>query len=961
MKKIALVHLGVILMLVASTPLLGQTLPATKWHRLRTPHIDIIFRGNIDREAQRIANTLVHLYAPISQSLGAQPNKIAIVIKNQTVYPNSFIALGPRRGEFFTFPAQYYSLIGTNDWLSLLAVHELRHVVQYACLKQNFNRLAYWVGGDLALGTMTSLMIPLWFFEGDAVVIETAFTQSGRGRMPHFSRLYRTQLLEHKSFSYTKQLLGSFKDPVLSYYSLGYHLTTYLRRKYGPAVLAAIFQSTTLPCPFNGAVKKATGSSLSQIYADANQELKNCWQKQLHGLKFTQATRLNAREQADDTHYDFPQLDREGNIIVLKSGMGTVPQFIRLDGKKREHSIFTPGSIYPDIGFSTAQNKIVWVETMKDPRWPDRFYGVVQRYDTQTKKLKTLTHKSRYGAAALSPDATRIIAFESDEGYNHQLVMLDAENGQVLQRFPNPDNHCYLTPKWSEDGKQIVVVKSVRQSATIALINAATGETQDLLPYSTAYLSCPVMQGQYVFYNSAYSGIDNIYAVDLATHQQYQVTSRKYGAYNPIITADGCWLVFNDFTKDGMDVAKMPLDPKQWTPLAKVENRSANYYAPLVAQENNGTLLVHVPHRTYPVKRYHPWQHWLNVHSWLTLKDVAWNTDDPQKPSELLQQMKLGVLCSKDVLGTTELEIDYLHDFKEKFGGASAKLSYNGWYPVVSLEGVLKRNYKNNIYYDQLLHLTLALPLTFLRGQYTHQLSLSTTGTLQKTQDNPCYLQTYKGSFTRASKKSARDSYHPWVQMLTIEYHHTPYGGDVQKQLLDAQAGFSFPGLFKHHALCLCIRYENPKKIYDETHLRNLLNTRAPGIYEAYKQEYSKIPSASVAYALPLCYPDWSLGYFLYIKRLSVDVGYCLKHTKVAQASEMVYGPTPVASNGVYKTLQCLERITTQYENSISLTLLADMHVLTLFNIPQISVGVKYLYSLEQKHGAFLFTCNVTP
>ena len=149
-------------------------------------------------------------------------------------------------------------------------------------------------------------------------------------------------------------------------------------------------------------------------------------------------------------------------------------------------------------------------------------------------------------------------------------MILDAETGAVLQRLPNPENHCYLTPKWSEDGKQIAVIKNVQQRVTIALINVATGEIQDLLPYSTGHIGCPVMQGRYVFYNSAYSGIDNIYAIDITTHQRYQVTSRKYGAYNPTITADSRWLIFNDFSRDGMDVVKMPLDLTQWTPLAQV-------------------------------------------------------------------------------------------------------------------------------------------------------------------------------------------------------------------------------------------------------------------------------------------------------------------------------------------------------------------------------------------------------
>jgi hypothetical protein len=514
MRKTTLLNLiGILLVLVANTQLLGQPLSSTQWYRIRTPHFDVIFKSNISREAQRVANTMEHLYEPVTQSLGVKPAKVAVVLRTQNASSNGFLALAPRMMEWCTFPPQNYNFTGINDWLSLLAVHELRHVAQCAQMKQNFNQLAYWLGGDLFLGTMLTLNAPLWFLEGDAVGIETAFTQSGRGRIPQFSLLYRTNLLAHRRYSYVKQVSGSFKELVPDYYRVGYHLTTHLRRKYGPTVLADIFQQTTLPRLFTTAVKRTTGSRLRQIYEATNQELKACWQRQLRGLKFTQAKRLHTRSDTDYMDYAYPQLNKEGDIIVLKSGIGTVAQFVRLNGTQRAHKIFTPGCIDQGIGFSVAQNKIVWVETIKDPRWEDRSYRVIQCYDTQAKRLKTLTHKSRYGSAALSPDATQIVAFESDEGYNHQLVILDAENGQVLQRLPNPDNHFYLTPKWSEDGKQIVVVKNVRQRVTIARINVSTGETQDLLPYATAHLGCPVMTEQYVLHNSAYSGIDNIYAI----------------------------------------------------------------------------------------------------------------------------------------------------------------------------------------------------------------------------------------------------------------------------------------------------------------------------------------------------------------------------------------------------------------------------------------------------------------
>jgi hypothetical protein len=958
MKKITLVHLmSVLLVIVTSTQLLSQSLPPTQWHRLRTPHVDIIFKGNISREAQRVANTLEHLYEPVSQSLGVQPDKIALVLRNQAAFPNGFITLGPRRAEFHTFPPQNYNFIGTNDWLSLLAVHEFRHVAQHAQLNQNFNQLAYWIGGDLALGTMMAQNIPLWFFEGDAVGMETAFTQSGRGRIPYFSRLYRANLLERGSFSYAKQVLGSFKDPVPDHYSVGYYLTTHLRRKYGPKVLAEIFQRTTLPRLFTTTVKRTTGSSLLQIHEDTNQALTACWQRQLRGLKLTQAIRLHARINADYTNYYCPQLDKEGNIIVLRAGIGTIAQFVGLDGQQRARKIFTPGYIDQSVGFSVAQNQMIWVETIPDSRWEDRSYGVIQRYDTQAKRFKTLTHKSRYGTAALSPDATKIVALESDEGYHHQLVVLDAENGQVLQRLPNPDNHYYLTPKWSEDGKQIVVVKNVRQRITIALIDVTTGETQDLLPYSTEHLGCPVMKGQYIFYNSAYNGIDNIYAIDLATHRRYQVTSRKYGAYNPIISADSCWLIFNDFTKDGMDVVKMPFDPKQWTPLEQVEDRSVHSCTPLVAQEDNSDVLAHVPHRKYPVKRYHPWQHWLSVHSWLTFNNVAWNTDAPQKPSELLQQIELNILRSKDLLSTTELAIDYLHNSKEKFGEASAKLSYSGWYPVVSLQGTLQRKYQERSEFDQTLGLTIELPLTFVQRQFTHKLSLSTTGALKKKDKHTCYTQDYKGLFSRNSKKSLRDIYHPWAQVLNMEYQHIPYGGNKEwlESHFNINATLYCPGLAKHHSFHLCVGYHHEKWQCNKKNIEYELKKRVPAFYTLESQRYLQRPFIQVHYHLPICYPDWCLGNFLYIKRLRADVGYCLKHTKVAKASENIYGLLPSASNGVYRRLECLEHIATQYEKSIHLALLADVHTVTLFHTFQLKVGVQYRYALEQKRGSWLF------
>jgi hypothetical protein len=66
-------------------------------------------------------------------------------------------------------PPQDPNLLGTNNWLDLLAVHEFRHVVQNDKALTGISKLAYYLFGNNGLGVVSSLTAPNWFKEGDAV------------------------------------------------------------------------------------------------------------------------------------------------------------------------------------------------------------------------------------------------------------------------------------------------------------------------------------------------------------------------------------------------------------------------------------------------------------------------------------------------------------------------------------------------------------------------------------------------------------------------------------------------------------------------------------------------------------------------------------------------------------------------------------------------------------------------
>ena len=126
--------------------------------------------------------------------------------------------------------------------------------------------------------------MPDWFAEGDAVSNETLLSASGRGRIPNFDLGMRANLLAGRSFNYPKAVAGSYLDNVPNHYVLGYFLTTYLKRTYGPDVWSRVlnrnFHRFPLPFAFSASIKAETGLRTEELYDKTMADLTEIWQKQ---------------------------------------------------------------------------------------------------------------------------------------------------------------------------------------------------------------------------------------------------------------------------------------------------------------------------------------------------------------------------------------------------------------------------------------------------------------------------------------------------------------------------------------------------------------------------------------------------------------------------------------------------------------------------------------------------------
>src|SRR5687768_3801289 len=155
---------------------------------------------------------------------------------------------------------------------------------------------------------MAQVAAPSWFWEGDAVATETALTPSGRGKIPNFGLLMKTNLLEGRKFNYHKQLLRSYRHNIPDQYVLGYYMVSYLRRKTNDPniwgkITARSWSVPFIPFAFSNAIKKETGLYVKDLYNEMADNLSAEWKKELNGMVLTPFVKVNSRNDRAYTDY----------------------------------------------------------------------------------------------------------------------------------------------------------------------------------------------------------------------------------------------------------------------------------------------------------------------------------------------------------------------------------------------------------------------------------------------------------------------------------------------------------------------------------------------------------------------------------------------------------------------------------------------------------------------------------
>ena len=833
-----------------------------KWMQINTDTVRLIFPEYMSVKAQRVSDYVHQLAANNTESLGGKVRKISIVMQANSSTPNGYVSVAPYKSEFYCTNPQDPYMVGGDDFIDVLSIHEYRHALQYANTKRGVASVLYLLQGESGWGLITNFTVPNWFFEGDAVVNETALSNGGRGRMPAFQQNNHANWNAGKHFKYKHVRMGSFTSKMPNHYEYGYLLCSYLRDKFGNDIWAKVLDNTMkmrrLIYPFSNSLRMHTGMSTRQLYENAYAHYEKEYKKRLSEIEIVEGERLSQKAK-DITTYTFPTYSGD-DLYVLKSSYSRIPEIVKLSAQGNETSICKPLNT-ANAGFSVAQNKLAWPESTPHPRWANYNYSDVVVYDMVSGKKKKITKKGKFFSPQLSKDGKQIAVVEFTKEQRCNLLVLDAETGREIKRIANKDNDYLMYPKWINENE--IICSGRKKGKFNITIFDLKKQTEKMLwgPVNQVVTDIEVANGKYYF-SATFSGIDNIYSLNPLDGSIKQMSSVPVGAYWPTLSSDGQHLVYSNVNADGSELRKLALSQSLNQDIEVKELNEMAMFDSEAIKSEGGSIIESAVHRKDEIKRYRRLGHAVKIHSWGLIA-----TD---------KEYTLSIKSEND-LNTLGAQAAYTYNTNEKSHAINANLTYAGFWvkQVASFTKTKDRDYgfggKQEFDEDE-GRFDLILPLNLSSGIYNRGLSLTSGISTHKIKFKKKYVglndytfsdYSFALSFYNLRRSSYKNIGARWGQSLVVSYNKSFKSGQAEE--FQANARIFLPGLMTNHNLELGSNYKWKDSAYGYTdRFEYARGYSTPG--------FKKILSFTADYNLPVAYPEFGINGIFYTNRVSAKL-----------------------------------------------------------------------------------------
>lgn len=842
------------------------------WKKIDSEHFEIIFSPETEADAQRVTHLLEMAYPLVSRSLEVQPEKISLILQNQSTISNGFVTLAPRRSEWYMTPTTDPELSNT-EWMKTLAVHEFRHVVQFQKTRQGFNRVWEVFLGEIGQALGLGLTLPPWFLEGDAVGIETALTNGGRGRLPLFERDLKALLLDGRVYDYDKAHLGSFENYIPNHYLYGYFYTSFLRNKHGDLFLSKLADHASdrsyNPLTFYNTYEDQTGIEFEEFYRSTMRELIKTWKEKESKLALTPYKVRNISQSEDWTNYLYPQPTGTKSFLTLKKGLSHIPQFVVTDGVK-EKILFYPGPLYHEYPYKIRAGRFAFAEGELDPRWGYRDYSRIRVWDLKKEKFIADFRQTKGRLAVLDFTGEFVLYVNWKENQQQQIIVRNLA-GKEVYRLNYPKERVITSIDWLSHNEVVMVVKDASNLKEVVKLSLVSQDESLLLPQSTTNLGFITTHEGKILVESPTSGIDNIFQINDGT--LVQLTSSRFGAYAPAISGET--LVYNDYSSYGMNIVTKNLP---WQDKQESSGSFVPFYETFAAHEGQGKMdkdFFNQP--KYPVKDYSQVENAINLHSWVLLA-----------PPLSTAVSVMGI--SRDIMNKFSLGVGASYDLNEQVTEGFVTAAWSHYYPVFDLRaayGGRKQEIRidgedvEDHWEEGTFEGGIQLPWKKISGRFTQDFTIRSFAKVIRVRNKlgsdatevnngALFSPGVDAQYSSVSRMAQRDL-NPNLGMMILGHFEEGRdftGKDQTGAIFTADSRFFLPGIIQHHSFFHQLAYERQR---DDLYQYSSLLLKPRGTKNVFLEEATKY---SGNYLFPLFYPDWHMSRYLYFKRISMNLFY---------------------------------------------------------------------------------------
>ena len=677
-------------------------------------------------------------------------------------------------------------------------------------------------------------------------------------------------------------------------------------------------------------------TSKKQFYQEALNSYRDHWLQTSQQRTYTPFTGWSPGGKRYYSSYTFPHPVSDSGLLSLKTGMDQIPEFVLIEASGNEKRLFRPGFLNSGR-VSFAANRIVWDEFVPDTRWSNRNYSLIRSYDLTTGEVRTLGKRTRYFSPALSGDGTRVVAVEQNANQKFNLAILRLD-GTLEQLIPSPGNRFLQQPDWMEKDTALVVLVSVETGKSLYSYSLKDRTWRRLFDAGRDDISYPVVRGRQIFFSGTFSGIDNIYCYDVDRGETFQITSTRFGAFQPRLSSDGLTLFYSNYTSLGYEAVSLPMEDALWKPLEEAtDHREQIDYDQTAEEKRIDALPNQEDSLVFDTRRYHKLLHLFNIHSWLPAYVDYLNPEFTLNPEQIPVNPGIS-LISQNRLSTAVSQLGY--EYRDGFHQFHSGIQLKGMYPVMNLyfdyggePSVLR--YAEG---DSALSLPQAMglkvqtyvPLRINSGKfltliqpevdYYFRRDIMYNETTESYQQGAHYLyySLYATSYLRKGMKDIL----PRIGFTgSGGYYHAPFDNQVIGAVALGGITAYFPGPLKHQTLRLSA-YRQKQYPLDMSHpaFINLMSLPR-GLHGIFGENMTRY---SADYVFPLLYPDFAVGSLVYLKRIRASLwADHLKGTNV-----IIRDPNPHYEDRQYTTCGA--------------DLVVDMNIL---RIPfPLSVGGRFIY-----------------